>query len=211
MTVPAKRADWLEVVATVLLAVAAVATAWSSYQAMRWNGEQARAASRTTALRIEAARADALSDSQTEVDVATFIQWIDATANDDVELQTFYENRFRPEFAVAFDAWLETAPLITPGAPATPFAMDDYATSASIETDRLDTESAASSAIVSRNIQRASNYVLAVVLMSVALFFAGISTKLQARRLRTFTLAVGCVVFLGTAAWIATFPISISV
>ena len=30
--------DWIEIVATVLLAVAAVATAWSSYQANRWNG-----------------------------------------------------------------------------------------------------------------------------------------------------------------------------
>ncbi len=207
----ARRTDRLEVVATILLAVAAVATAWSSYQAMRWNGEQARAASRTTALRIEAARADGLSDSQTEVDVATFIQWIDATARDDQDLQTFYENRFRPEFAVAFDAWMETEPLTTPGAPLSPFAMDDYQTSASVETARLDEESAASSAIVSRDIQRASNYVLAVVLMSVSLFFAGISTKLRTDRLRVITLAIGCILFVGTAGWIASFPISISV
>lgn len=210
---PAARKDHnvLEVVATVLLAVAAVATAWSSYQAMRWNGEQARAASRTTALRIEAARADGLSDSQTEVDVATFIQWIDATAHDDDELQSFYEQRFRPEFAIAFDAWIETEPFTTPDAPPSPFAMDAYQTSASVETERLDAESAASSEVVSRNIQRASNYVLAVVLMSISLFFAGISTKLSAPRLRAITLGTGCVVFVGTAIWIATFPISISV
>ena len=36
--------DWAEIGATLLLAVAAVATAWSSYQANRWNGEQAKAA-----------------------------------------------------------------------------------------------------------------------------------------------------------------------
>jgi hypothetical protein len=206
-----KHVERLEVVATVLLAVAAVATAWASYQAMRWNGEQARAASRTTALRIEAARADGLSDSQTEVDVATFIQWIDATANDDENLQTFYENRFRPEFAEAFEAWIDTEPLTTPGAPLSPFAMDDYKTSASAETERLDKESAESSEVVNRNIQRASNYVLAVVLMSVSLFFAGISTKLSSTRLRLFTLTVGCLLFVCTAAWLASFPVSISV
>lgn len=205
-----KSSDRLELVATLLLAVAAVTTAWASYQAMRWNGEQARAASRTTALRIEAARADGLADSQTEVDVATFIQWIDATANDDVELQEFYENRFRPEFATAFDAWIATEPLKTPGAPLSPFAMDDYQTTAGVETRRLDTESAASSELVTRDIQRASNYVLGVVLMSVSLFFAGISTKLKAPRLREFTLALGCLIFLGAATWIATFPISVS-
>lgn len=208
---PAKRTDRLEVVATILLAVAAVATAWSSYQAMRWNGEQARASGRTTALRIEAARADSLADSQTEVDVATFIQWIDATAHDDAELQSFYENRFRPEFAEAFDSWIATEPLETPGAPLSPFAMDDYQTSASVEAERLDREAAESSEVVSRNIQRASNYVLGVVLMSISLFFAGISTKLTSARLRLLTLMAGCLLFAGTAVWIATSPISISV
>jgi len=47
--------DRVELVATVLLSCAAVATAWSSYQATRWNGEQVKASSRTNAIRIEAA------------------------------------------------------------------------------------------------------------------------------------------------------------
>lgn len=64
--------DRVEVLATVLLASAAVATAWSSYQASRWNGEQAKAASRTNAIRIQAARAQGLAEAQTQVDVATF-------------------------------------------------------------------------------------------------------------------------------------------
>ena len=41
---PESTRDWVEILATVLLAVAAVATAWSGYQASRWNGEQAKAA-----------------------------------------------------------------------------------------------------------------------------------------------------------------------
>ena len=57
-------------------------------------------------------------------------------------------------------------------------------------------------ATVRRDIQRASNYVLAVVLFAVALFFAGMSTKLAAPGLRTAMLAVGWVVFLGAAAWV---------
>ena len=50
-----------------------------------------------------------------------------------------------------------------------------------------------------------------VVLFAVALFFAGMSTKLTAPRLRTLTLVIGSVVFLGTVVWIATFPVSLSV
>ena len=78
--------DGIEIVAAVLLAFAAVATAWSSYQATRWNGEQAKAASRANTLRIEATQVSSLAGSQTEVDVATFIQWIDADAAGDEEL-----------------------------------------------------------------------------------------------------------------------------
>ena len=50
------------------------------------------------------------------------------------------------------------------------------------------------------NIQRASNYVLGVVLFASALFFAGMSTKLTAPRLRVAMLSIGCAVFLVTAA-----------
>jgi len=55
--------NYAELVATVLLSLAAVATAWSGYQATRWNGEQAKASSRTNAIRVEAARAQGLSES----------------------------------------------------------------------------------------------------------------------------------------------------
>ena len=76
MTRCAQR-DWVEIAATVLLAFAAVATAWSSYQATRWNGEQAKTAGSVNKIRIEAARAAGLANAQQQVDVATFMQWVD--------------------------------------------------------------------------------------------------------------------------------------
>jgi hypothetical protein len=96
--------DWFEIVATLLLSLAAIATAWSSYQATRWNGDQAKAATRTNAIRIQAARAQSLAEAQTEVDVATFIQWVDAHAQQNAGLANFYRTRFRDEFKPAFAA-----------------------------------------------------------------------------------------------------------
>ena len=165
-----------------LLSVAAVATAWSSYQSARWNGEQAKTASRVNATRVEAARAQGLAEAQTEVDVATFIQWVDATAHDDLELKDFYEERFRDEFKPAFEAWLATDPLVTAGAPPTPFAMPEYKLEADEQAKELDAQAEVLAAQVRRNIQRSTNYVLGVVLFAVSLFFAGISTKLSGRR-----------------------------
>jgi hypothetical protein len=206
-----RRRDWVELGATILLALAAVATAWSSYQATRWNGEQAKTSSRVNKTRIEAARASDLANAQQQVDVATFMQWVDAFARDETELVNFYRERFREEFRPAFNAWLATKPLKTEGAPLTPFAMPQYRLAAKAEADRLDRSAEELSAEVRQDIQRASNYVLGVVLFAVALFFAGMSTKLSASGLRTTMLGVGSVLFVGSVVWVATFPVSVAV
>ena len=79
-----------------------------------------------------------LANAQQQVDVATFMQWVDAYARGETELVTFYRERFRPEFKPAFDAWIATKPLKTKGAPLTPFAMPQYRLAAKAEADRLD-------------------------------------------------------------------------
>jgi hypothetical protein len=205
---PAER---LEIVATVLLALATVATAWSGYQASRWNGEQAKAFSRGNAARIESTRASSLADAQTQIDVATFTAWVDAYAQGQAKLADFYLKRFRAEFKPAVDAWIATRPLRNANAPLTPFAMPQYRLAARKEAAELDAEAEAWAAKARTNVQQATNYVLGVVLFAAALFFAGMSAKLRTRRLRGVLLTFGLVVFLGTLAWIATFPISISI
>ena len=205
------KRNWIELAATILLALAAVATAWSSYQATRWNGEQAKTSSRVNKARIDAARAADRTNALTQVDIATFIQWVDAYAREEIELAGFYRARFREEFKPAFDAWIATRPLENTEAAPTPFALPEYQLASAAEAKRLDAQGEVLAASVRRDIQRASNYVLAVVLFAVALFFAGMSTKLGTHRLRTAMLAVGWVVFLGTAVWVATSPTSVGV
>jgi hypothetical protein len=203
--------DRVELLATLLLALAAVGTAWSGYQASRWNGEQATAFSRANAARVEATQAADLANAQTQIDVATFTQWVDAYALKRTELADFYFKRFRAEFKPAVAAWIATRPLRNPDAPLTPFAMPQYELAARADAERLNAEAEVTSARARTNVQRATNYVLGVVLFAAALFFAGMSTKLGTPRLRAALLACGVVVFLVTVGWLATFPISISV
>ena len=80
-----------------------------------------------------------------------------------------------------------------PGAPLTPFATPEYRLAASAEADRLEAKAGAESAAATRNIQRATNYVLCVVLFSAALFFGGISTRILNPRTRAVSW--------GWAAW----------
>jgi hypothetical protein len=201
----------VELIATVLLAVATVATAWSGYQSTRWNGEQSKAAARANALRIDSAKAAGLANAQTEIDVATFTQWVDAYAQRQTQLASFYFKRFRKEFRPAVDAWIATRPLRNSDAPLTPFAMPQYRLEARAESDRLDTQAELFAAKARQDLQRSSNYVLGVVLFASALFFAGMSTKLTSLKLRVALLAIGCTVFILTTVWIATSPVSVTV
>jgi hypothetical protein len=201
----------VELATTVLLAIAAVATAWASYQSARWHGEQARAQSASIAARVESTRAANVANRQGQIDVALFTQWVDAYARDETELADFYSKRFRPEFKPAFVAWVATKPRKNPSAPLSPFAMAQYKLAATAAADRLEARAVASSRRAGEFIQRADDYSLAVVLFASALFFAGISTRMRSFATRAVILGLGYALFLGSVIWIATFPVSVSV
>lgn len=205
------RAERLELAAALLLALAAVATAWSGYQSSRWHGRQADAFAKASASRVESTRASDVANRQIQVDVATFVQWVDAYAAEDEFLTGFYRKRFRPEFAKAVDAWVATRPLRNANAPLTPFAMPEYELASAEEAEALEATAAAAADVARVNIQRADNYTLCLVLFSAALFFAGFSTRFRSQRIREVTLAIGWLVFAATLVWLATFPVSLGV
>ena len=89
--------------------------------------------------------------------------------------------------------------------------MPEYKLAARQKAQRLEAEADALSAQARANVQRATDYVLAVVLFATALFFAGMAARFRTHRLRVALLAFGVVILVGTIAWIATFPVSISV
>ena len=107
---PSRFHRHFELAATLLLAMAAVATAWAAYQAATWRGEQAKAQSASIAARVESTRAASGANELRQIDVALFTQWVDAYARDETELTDFYRRRFRPEFRPAFEAWVATRP-----------------------------------------------------------------------------------------------------
>ena len=201
----------LELLATVLLALATVGTAWAAYQARQWTGEQSQGYSHATAARIAVNRTSAVANRQVQIDVSTFIQWVDAQKRDRAGLADFYRARFRDEFKPAFEAWLATEPFTNKSAPKTPFELPQYRLAADVEADRLEAKAAAESNQAKDANQRADNYTLAVVLFASALFFAGLSIKLESLGPRVALLGLGAVLFLGTALWLVTMPTRVTV
>jgi hypothetical protein len=210
MTEPTPRERRLELTATVLLALATVATAWAAFQAREWTGEQSTGYSQATAARIAENRAAALANRQVQIDVATFIQWVDADRLGRTELAELYRRRFRDEFKPAFAAWIATRPFANRSAPPTPFDMSEYGLKATAEAEDLEATAAAGSARAADANRRANDYMLGVVLFASSLFFFGLTAKLQTPRSRLVMLSIGGVVFLGALIWVATLPVQLT-
>jgi hypothetical protein len=205
-----RRQHRVEFLCTVLLAVAAVATAWSTYQSQRWRGEQAANSTKATAAHVESSQASTRAGQLTQIDIATFSQWVDADVAGKKKLARFYRRRFRKEFRPAFAAWVATSPRTNPQAPRSPFAMRQYRVAEAVRSERLNTAAGVHSDAAGEANQRAGDYVLALVLFAVALFFAGMSTKLRSLRRQEVLVALGWVIFLGAAVWVATLPVTVS-
>ncbi len=205
-----RGAHWADVLATVLLSLAAVATAWATYQGAHWRSEQGLAGNRSTVARVQANRASGVANRQIQIDALTFTHWIDAYARGDEKLTAFYFRRFRPEFRPAVIAWTATKPLKNRKAPLTPFSMPQYHSASAAEADALEAKGAAESLRAQADVRRADRYTLCVVLFATALFFAGISTRLRTTGSRATVLAMGWLLFAAALVWMVTFPASLS-
>jgi len=89
--------------------------------------------------------------------------------------------------------------------------MPQYRLDAREEAQRADAQAALFTASALRDVQRATNYILCAVLFAAALFFAGMSARLQSTSMRRALLAMGVFVFIATLGWLATFQVSFSV
>lgn len=199
-----RRRRTTEFAATILLAFASVVTSWSGYQASLWGGIQATDYNQANALRVESSRESTAAGMLTGLDVAMFMAWVNAASSSNDRLQQFYNNRFRPEFRRAFDAWLATEPLTNPQAPATPF--DNYRPERARRAEELEYQSKALFTAGHEANHYADNYVLSTVVFAVVLFFCGIVPQFSDFRLRVALLGIGVLLLIFGLSKILVLP-----
>ena len=104
------RLEVIEIIEALILALVAVATAWSGYQAAQWAGKRAEDYSKANRLRITAEGFATLSGQERIYDSDTFNSWLAAKLDGKAEAAEFFERRFRDEYRTAFAAWMSTDP-----------------------------------------------------------------------------------------------------
>src|SRR3954452_10955412 len=89
---PAGR--WLEICEATVLALVAVATAWSGYEAALWGGLQAQFYGESSKRRVGAAELELLGHEQREYDSSVVVEWMKASQEGKEDLARFFERRF---------------------------------------------------------------------------------------------------------------------
>ena len=205
---PATGSRWertVEILEAVVLGIVAVTTAWSGYQAARWDGRQAELYANGSAIRVEADQLLTLGGQQKLLDVTTFNTWITAKVDHKADLAAFYERRFSPEFKVAFDAWIAADPFSNPDVPPGPSFMPEYH-NPQIEQGVQMNEHAAQlldEGTAARD--TADQYVRTTVVLASVLFLLAIAQRFKVRGVRIAVLAVSGALLLYGLVAIASF------
>lgn len=169
---PRDHTEAHELVAVILLSLVAVLTAWCGFESAKWGGDSSVAFSEASAARIEASDFESQARDARSVDLAVYTQWVLAGANNDPALADYIQERFSPEFAVAFDAW-ETGGMREQG----PFAMDEYVPPGTVEgAEATDRANALQAQALDFN-EKGDNYSLMTVLFALVLFLAAIAQR----------------------------------
>lgn len=198
----------IEIFATALLAFAALATAWSSYQGSLWDGNQSSSYSQASAARTAASQRGTEANQYRLADLSVFENYIDASLNGNTKVGNFYQTRFRPEFRPAFKAWVALDPKNNPKAPATPLAMPEYQLASQHEADELAKRADELFAEGELANHISDVYTASTLFFAAALFFSAISERFDYQRARFTLLGLACVGLVAGVVVTLTQPIT---
>jgi hypothetical protein len=196
----------IEILEVLLLAVVAVATAWSGYQSALWDGRSAKLYATSSRIRIQATQDETRGGQEQVYDGTTFNFWLQAKLTRNEKLAADYQKRFRPEYRPAFRAWLALDPLNNPQAPPWPIYMPQYRNALVNRGAEQNTRASAvfDQAVSAR--ETGDKYVRTTVLLATVLFLIAISQRFGLFRVRIALMLVA-LALLGIALnSIATYP-----
>lgn len=195
-----QAAPWLEIVEAIVLALVAIATAWSGYQSAVWSGQQSERYAEASKLRVRAATLELRGGQLRLYDSSVAEEWMKANVRGEKELERFFERRVRAEYLPAFNAWKETDPAHNPNAPIGPAMMPEYRNADLEESAKVNEEASALFDRGTRSRERSDDYVRVTVYLATVLLMTAISQRFRIHKVRV-GLASVAIVLLCLALW----------
>jgi hypothetical protein len=175
----------IEILEAVILALVALATAWSGFQAAQWDGHQAELYGEANLLSVKAVSLNT-SDGQDHLyNTNVLSAWLNANMQGNKKIAQFYERRFLAEYKIAFDAWIKTDPFNNSEAPPGPSYMPGYRSSKMEKASNLSNEALSNFNQGTKARATADDYVLNTVFLATVLVLAVISQRFQIKSIRS--------------------------
>jgi hypothetical protein len=197
---------FVEFAEVAILAVVAVATAWSGFQAAKWDGRQSLRYGQASRDRFAADAASTTAGEELGANAAMFTAWLQAHAAGDVALQTQLANRFTPDYRTAFDAWLALEPFDNPSAPPGPATLPAYRNPFREKADKLNASASDKFDEGTEARDTGEKYVRATVLFASVLFLIALGQRFKAHGARMSVNALAAAVLVYTVVSIADLP-----
>jgi len=190
-----RRQRLLDSWTAIILAVAAIATAWASFQASQWSGAESDFQSQSAIARSDAGRAETQATSATTIDSQMWLSWLGAYTAGQKQKSAFLAERFSPQLQVAQKAWLAGATFDAQGAPVTipagtPLTIKEYVVPVGVvaQTRGMDAEALLGEADDAAG--HSTQFVLLAVILALVLFFASVATKFTQPKVQVLLTAV---------------------
>ena len=196
----------VEVLEVAVLAIVAMATAFSGYQGTQWGGEQARLYGLASSTRFEAEAASTLGGQELVADSAFLTAWLQAHRAGDRQLEAMLERRFTPDYAEAFREWLATDPFTDPDAPPGPAAMPGYSNPSMTKAARLNAQASRYFDAGTAARETANKYVRLTVLFASVLFLVAVAQRFRLRGARIGANALALALLAYTVYGVVSLP-----
>jgi hypothetical protein len=198
MRILEERSERLELVATILLGLATVASAWCTYQAQLWDSEQLEKLGAAGALQSQSARALDVANRDALLDAATFANVLQAEGRGDNRTAAFLAANARVPFRPLLHRWMATQRAPGGQPQGTPFEDPAYRDDLQKETVAL--QQKAEAAMRAGHIANSNSdlFVMRTVMLAMSLFFLGIAGQLNGRQARHLAVIFGAVILAGT-------------
>jgi hypothetical protein len=201
-----RRLELIEVCEAILLALVAIATAWSGYQTGKWDGHQSSDYSLSTRYRVQGDSATTLSGQQRLYDNTTFGFWLQAKAEGREQDAKLFERRFRPEYRPAFKAWIALDPFNNPKAPPGPIFMPQYKNAAAQRAAANELQASHAYDEGTKAREKADKYLRNTVLLAMVLFLTALAQKFKFPSVRVGLLSVCAVLLVIALYYLIKYP-----
>ena len=186
------RFEVIEIIEALILALVAVATAWSGFQAAEWAGKRAEDYAKANRLRVTAEGLATLAGQERIYDSDTFNSWLVAKLDNKKEAAEFFERRFRDEYRTAFAAWMSTDPFNNAQAPPGPIFMPEYHNAKHEQFLGLNKQAADIADEGVKSGETGDKYVRITVLLATVLLITAIGQRFSFKAVRIAFMILAC-------------------